>query len=550
MTRPPTKTLVALLVVLVLYACWSGLHPKIRTPDIWLFANNTALINGHWKHFPQSTTSGLQEIHNLFPYVATDVPTVTVHLAANTVFPLTTPLYLTNNFILQGGGMASSIIKWTGLTDWTSPAGVATNPVANAMITMPFHGIGPGGFTYGVGNFEARDVGFQSAKDFPLCLIFNAAEHSDVEQCAFMGPDAFSPFGNYQQLVLKEDMATSRSALIGLAYDGADKAIIRGNVFAGLADGFYAFRNGDHYEFSENDGGSIGEFCSNGGQRSFGTAYPTDNVLSVGCLVVDTSAKDCLIERNHVTCGNGMLFMDDNHSYSVTATLRDNLCESCRHYTYFVTPGALVHVEGQIDVGDREGMSCPITVLDPVTFQPATADAPGVLCDVVQSTGKIFLKQTWMGTNLISMVDLAGSPSDDYILHVDYAAALLHLGRLAEAVNQLNEALRLKPDSTLAMNNLAWLLATSPDASVRDGARAVRLAERACEITGYQQTILVGTLAAAYAEAGRFDDAIATAGKACTLASASGEQDLLQKTRQLLELYRAHKPYHQAARAP
>jgi hypothetical protein len=100
------------------------------------------------------------------------------------------------------------------------------------------------------------------------------------------------------------------------------------------------------------------------------------------------------------------------------------------------------------------------------------------------------------------------------------------------------------------MNNLAWLLATSPDASVRDGARAVRLAERACEITGYQQTILVGTLAAAYAEAGRFDDAIATAGKACTLASASGEQDLLQKTRQLLELYRAHKPYHQAARAP
>lgn len=545
MTRLPTKILVTLLIILVLYAYWRCLHPKLRTPEIWLFANNTALIDGHWKHFPKSTTSGLQEIHNLFPYVATDIPTVTVHLAANTVFPLTTPLYLTNNFILQGGGMASSIIKWTGPTDWTSLAAVATNPAANAMITTPFHGIGPGGFFYGVGNFEARDVGFQSAKNFPVCLVYNAAEHSDVEQCAFMGPDAFSPFGNYQQLVLKEDMATSRSAIIGMAFNGADKAIIRGNVFAGLADGFYAFHSGDHYEFSENDGGSIGEFCNNH-MRAFGTAYPPGNVLALGCLVVDMSGKDCLIERNHVTFGNGMLFMDDHHAYGVTATVRDNLCESCRHYTYFVTPGALVHIEGQIDVGDRAGMSCPITVFDPVSFQPTTADAPGVLSDIAQSTGRIFLKETWMGTNLVSMIDIMGNPNDDYVLHANYAAALLHLGHAQKAVHQLNEALQLKPDSTPVMNNLAWVLATSPDANVRDGARAVQLAERACEITGYKQTILVGTLAAAYAEAGRFDDATATAEKACALAASSGEQDLLQKTRQLLELYRAHKPYHEA----
>jgi hypothetical protein len=61
---------------------------------------------------------------------------------------------------------------------------------------------------------------------------------------------------------------------------------------------------------------------------------------------------------------------------------------------------------------------------------------------------------------------------------------------------------------------------------------------------------MVGTLAAAYAEAGRFDDAIATAQKACKLASESGEQDLLKKNNELLELYRKHLLYREPLPAP
>jgi hypothetical protein len=95
------------------------------------------------------------------------------------------------------------------------------------------------------------------------------------------------------------------------------------------------------------------------------------------------------------------------------------------------------------------------------------------------------------------------------------------------------------------MNNLAWTLATSPDANVRDGRQAIQLAERACALTDFKQTIFVGTLAAAYAEAGRFDDAIATAQQACDLAAQSGKPDLLKKNQKLLELYRAHKPYRE-----
>jgi hypothetical protein len=145
----------------------------------------------------------------------------------------------------------------------------------------------------------------------------------------------------------------------------------------------------------------------------------------------------------------------------------------------------------------------------------------------------------------------AGINADKGIAHLDVAASLaiadvlLHLGREREAADQLEAALRMKPEATEVLNNLAWLLATCPDASIRDGARAVSLAERACQLTDYKTTIIVGTLAAAYAEAGRFDDAMATAERAIALAEKNHEPELVQKNRELLELYRAHRAYHE-----
>ena len=97
------------------------------------------------------------------------------------------------------------------------------------------------------------------------------------------------------------------------------------------------------------------------------------------------------------------------------------------------------------------------------------------------------------------------------------------------------------------LNNLAWLLATCPDAHLRDGVQAVQYAERACELTHSGVTILVGTLAAAYAEAGRFEEAVATAQKACALASRTGDPELLKRNQELLALYLKHQPYHEAA---
>jgi Flp pilus assembly protein TadD len=136
---------------------------------------------------------------------------------------------------------------------------------------------------------------------------------------------------------------------------------------------------------------------------------------------------------------------------------------------------------------------------------------------------------------------------DNAEFHINLGCALLQKGSMDEAITHFQKALQIKPDSVNVLNNLAWLLATCPDAHIRDGVRAVKYAGRACELTSYQQTVFVGTLAAACAEAGRFDDAVATAQKACALASAAGEQDLLEKNQKLLALYRAHQPYHEAA---
>ena len=121
------------------------------------------------------------------------------------------------------------------------------------------------------------------------------------------------------------------------------------------------------------------------------------------------------------------------------------------------------------------------------------------------------------------------------------------LGRTREAVAQYREALRLNPNLAGALNNLAWVLAASPDDELRNGAEAVRLAERACELTHYGEPLFIETLAAAYAEAGRFPEAVTTAEKAEQLATAAGLAAVAAKNRQLLELYRAGKPYHEPA---
>jgi Flp pilus assembly protein TadD len=128
------------------------------------------------------------------------------------------------------------------------------------------------------------------------------------------------------------------------------------------------------------------------------------------------------------------------------------------------------------------------------------------------------------------------------------APLLAAAGATAEAIAEFRRAVAAQPDSTEAQNNLAWLLATSADANLRNGAEAVRLAEQACRLTGRKDPAMLGTLAAAYAEAGEFTNAVAAAEQAIELAQASGNGRFAQINRQLMQLYRAGRAYHEPAR--
>ena len=114
----------------------------------------------------------------------------------------------------------------------------------------------------------------------------------------------------------------------------------------------------------------------------------------------------------------------------------------------------------------------------------------------------------------------------------NYQLALIHQGRkqTRAAMECFRKALKAQPDWPETLNNLAWILASNPDSTQRNGAEAVTLAERACKLTDYKEPLLVGTLAAAYAEAGRFPEAVIAAEKARALALAAGRRKSRRRT--------------------
>jgi tetratricopeptide (TPR) repeat protein len=129
--------------------------------------------------------------------------------------------------------------------------------------------------------------------------------------------------------------------------------------------------------------------------------------------------------------------------------------------------------------------------------------------------------------------------------HAVIGEAMERQGNTAAAIYHYREVLRGRPDSPPILNNLAWILATGSDSALRNGDQAIQLAERACALTDYQAPLYIGTLAAAYAEAGRYDEAVRAAGKAEELAKASGATELAEKNKKLGQLYRERCPYHQ-----
>jgi len=129
--------------------------------------------------------------------------------------------------------------------------------------------------------------------------------------------------------------------------------------------------------------------------------------------------------------------------------------------------------------------------------------------------------------------------------HYHLALACVVKNNPFEAIEHYRLALQLQPDWPEALNDLAWLLATDARAEARNGPEAVRLAERACHLTGRKQARFLGTLDAAYAEAGRFQDALTTARQTRELALAAGQQEIARAAQGRMKDYESNQPYRQ-----
>jgi protein O-mannosyl-transferase len=159
--------------------------------------------------------------------------------------------------------------------------------------------------------------------------------------------------------------------------------------------------------------------------------------------------------------------------------------------------------------------------------------------------GGILMRQGRIPEAFEQYNEAVGIRPDSAEAHNNLAIALVQQGKLEEAIKHYEQALHIRPDYPEAQNGLAWQLATLGPGEGGDPVRAVALAERACDLTGYQVPGDIDTLATAYAAAGRFNDAITTAQKALELARAAGQSQLVGEIETRLQLYRDGQPYHQ-----
>jgi tetratricopeptide (TPR) repeat protein len=173
-----------------------------------------------------------------------------------------------------------------------------------------------------------------------------------------------------------------------------------------------------------------------------------------------------------------------------------------------------------------------------IALQPGHAEA-------LNNLGAAFIAQGRPAEAVPYFERALGASPDDIDARQNLASALYAAGRPADAVPVLEVALDDETVTPPMLNLLAWVRATSTDASLRDGAAAVRFAEVACTLTEDANSQYLDTLAAAYAEAGRFADAERVARRAIDVAGQDGDEQTVATLRGRLTLYAAGQPYRE-----
>jgi tetratricopeptide (TPR) repeat protein len=170
-----------------------------------------------------------------------------------------------------------------------------------------------------------------------------------------------------------------------------------------------------------------------------------------------------------------------------------------------------------------------------VKFQPDYADAHYNLGTALFQKGELNEAIAEYRTTLSIHPYDAGA-------HTSLGNALVQKGFLGEAVDHYEKALQSEPDSILPLNNLAWVMSTGPDDSLRNNEIAVELATKANQLSKESNPVFTRTLAAAYAQAGQFEKAIETARRASEQANAQGVRGLALQIQEDVDLYQRRTP--------
>jgi Flp pilus assembly protein TadD len=265
-------------------------------------------------------------------------------------------------------------------------------------------------------------------------------------------------------------------------------------------------------------------------------------------------------------CRLGVAFTQAGRFDEAEAAIKKALEAKPRNPEFQLAMAGLLYAKGQQQQAEQ-------IFLQVLAAHPDNASAHRLYADSQLAHGK------FGDAEMHYAAAMTNSPNPDVRLLRSYASALAHNGKFQDAVAQLNEVVKREPQNAqanfelaqdlsetghtreaighyeqaiksdpklvAALNNLAWMLATDPDEKIRNGSRAVELAERACQINDWKEAFLIGTLAAGYAEAGQFTNAVEMAEKACTVARSNKLEEVVRRNEELIELYRAGKPYHE-----
>src|SRR6266403_1541836 len=164
-----------------------------------------------------------------------------------------------------------------------------------------------------------------------------------------------------------------------------------------------------------------------------------------------------------------------------------------------------------------------------------------------ENLAKALLQKGQVADALVHYRKLLELQPDNMEVHNIVGTVLVQQGQIREGVEEWQKVLEIQPDNGNALNYLAWVLATAPDDSLRDGSRAVQLAEQALQISGDRIPIVFRTLAAAYAENQQFPQAIETAQQGVELANKQGNFALAAELQSSIALYQENRPLRDAS---